>query len=327
MLAATAGAILTSLSVTPFDVIKVRMQSQLRGGAMTRQAQLLQQCSHIPIHTGLADVWCRKCDVVIPPNPLRGPVDAATRMVRHEGLGSLWRGLGPTLFMSVPATIVYFNLYDKLKDELDLRGKQGAPLIAGVSARAFTTTLVSPIELIRTKAQAQKGKASVWELTRGEISQKTGILRLWRGASPTLWRDVPFSAVYWMGYETFKKALADKRERSSSSFWKNLGVGWSSFVCGASSGAIAATVTHPFDLVKTRRQIEMYAMEEMTAPPAARKAALTPCPCPSNVAPVCPTGPDSASATNNPTARPMHSSTAHDLTGTRGELSSSSAAA
>ena len=36
---------------------------------------------------------------------------------------------------------------------------------------------------------------------------KSGPLALWKGLGPTLWRDVPFSAVYWAGYENTKAAL------------------------------------------------------------------------------------------------------------------------
>lgn len=34
-----------------------------------------------------------------------------------------------------------------------------------------------------------------------------GSRALWRGLPPTLWRDVPFSAIYWMGYEQCKNAI------------------------------------------------------------------------------------------------------------------------
>ena len=37
-----------------------------------------------------------------------------------------------------------------------------------------------------------------------------------------------------------------------------IGLFYASFVAGALSGGLAALSTHPFDLVKTRRQIEMY---------------------------------------------------------------------
>lgn len=35
--------------------------------------------------------------------------------------------------------------------------------------------------------------------------KQNGLGSLWRGISPTLWRDVPFSAVYWFLYEETRK--------------------------------------------------------------------------------------------------------------------------
>lgn len=37
--------------------------------------------------------------------------------------------------------------------------------------------------------------------------KSNGLQALWRGLPPTLWRDVPFSAIYWMGYEQTKRQL------------------------------------------------------------------------------------------------------------------------
>ncbi|KAF5303732.1 hypothetical protein FQA39_LY19020 [Lamprigera yunnana] len=79
------------------------------------------------------------------------------------------------------------------------------PLVSGATARIFSVTVVSPLELIRTKMQSKK-------LTYLEIGdalklvvKKDGIRGLWRGVFPTLLRDVPFSAIYWSQYETLKK--------------------------------------------------------------------------------------------------------------------------
>ena len=75
-------------------------------------------------------------------------------------------------------------------------------------------------------------------LVRGELAKSAGWRSLWRGVSPTLWRDVPFSAIYWTCYELEKKAIL-ARNAASGVNWH---VGFTSFVCGASSGVIAAVL-------------------------------------------------------------------------------------
>jgi len=76
-------------------------------------------------------------------------------------------------------------------------------------------------------------------------------------------RDVPFSGIYWAGYEYFKKQSTllvklytlpiDNTPNSHIlSTWKEFQI---AFLSGTMSGMIAAALTTPFDVVKTRRQV------------------------------------------------------------------------
>lgn len=84
-----------------------------------------------------------------------------------------------------------------------------------------------------------------------KMVQREGPQALWRGLLPTMLRDVPFSAVYWMGYEEMKSRL----QIYPLSHFQN------AFLSGASSGMFAAIITTPFDVVKTQRQVSSYAEE------------------------------------------------------------------
>merc|ERR1719265_2708842 len=90
------------------------------------------------------------------------------------------------------------------------------PLVAGALARCVSASLVSPLELIRTQIQARvvipgSPPPSVAEALKG-IFRQEGVTGLWRGLSATLARDVPFSAVYWGGYESMKRAFTPEEE-------------------------------------------------------------------------------------------------------------------
>ena len=67
---------------------------------------------------------------------------------------------------------------------------------------------------------------------------------MYRGLLPTLCRDVPFSAIYWALYEHLKN-------NQNLSLFGNA----SPIVGGAICGSIAAAITTPFDVAKTRLQV------------------------------------------------------------------------
>ncbi|KAK4192801.1 putative solute carrier [Podospora australis] len=219
-------------------------------------------------------------------------LDGLRKIARNEGITTLWRGLSPTLVMAIPANIIYLTGYDWLRlnpispiQRMNMRDET-APLVAGIVARTLAAAVVSPIELFRTRLQAAQGGTSSEHLAdtiRGvkEMVGANGYRSLWRGLTLTLWRDVPFSGMYWWGYETIRGKLTDARERGrgrsldldldhsqnqrggskgrarrrSQSRENHADVFTDSFVAGAASGAFASVATMPFDVGKTRTQV------------------------------------------------------------------------
>ena len=207
--------------------------------------------------------------------------DGLRKIARNEGVATLWRGLSPTLVMAVPANIIYFTGYDWLrynpKSPLSRLSDASAPLTAGSGARILAATAVGPIELIKTRMQSASGTGTTNHLVEAfkgirEMVGKQGYTSLWRGLTLTLWRDVPFSGLYWLGYELIRSRLTDIREnrhghkldigdslsearRRSQSHENHAETFIDSFAAGALSGTFASIVTTPFDVGKSRTQV------------------------------------------------------------------------
>lgn len=193
-------------------------------------------------------------------------LDGLRKIARNEGILTLWRGLSPTLMMAVPGNVIYFAGYDWLRTSKmsPIEGRVSdayAPLAAGSIARVLAAIVVSPIEMLRTRMQAhQSREKNVMRATMVELRDMVGTqgyTSLWRGLTLTFWRDVPFSALYWWGYEFGRQRLHEQRRRRGSMAGKELGTKellTDSFIAGATSGLIAALVTTPFDVGKTRQQ-------------------------------------------------------------------------
>ncbi|XP_013865753.1 mitochondrial glutathione transporter SLC25A39 [Austrofundulus limnaeus] len=273
MLASGTGALLTSLFVTPLDVVKIRLQAQQtpfsqalarelsprRGVSRSSRWKCFLYCNGLMDHIYVCRNGSSCTSWYKTPTHFSGTLDAFVKITRHEGLRSLWSGLPPTLIMAVPSTVIYFTCYDQLRDFLWFGlGLQGShiPLIAGGLARLGAVTVISPLELVRTKMQSRKLSYSELRVCIRSAVAQGGLLSLWRGWGPTVFRDVPFSALYWFNYELVKSKLCERYQTPQANFSI-------SFTAGAVSGAVAAVLTLPFDVAKTRRQIQLGEMDNL----------------------------------------------------------------
>lgn len=288
--------------VTPLDVVRVRLQSQSTTkthNPTPYTSHTLQNLKNPPPNLGVT-ACCREVFwigqnaeiCVIGPGSALGSsppmecaveetqrrtftstLDGLRKIARNEGLSTLWRGLSPTLMMGIPANIIYFAGYDWLRSNDRSLVKQlcsdvYTPFVAGSVARVAAASAINPIEMFRTRLQATAGSgAGHFKTTFQDLYQMTqakGYSSLWRGLTLTMWRDVPFSGLYWWGYEKVRDFLIESRMKAHGNLLPSTQrqsqeldepTFLDSFIGGATSGSVAALVTTPFDVGKTRQQV------------------------------------------------------------------------
>ncbi|XP_073952272.1 solute carrier family 25 protein Shawn-like isoform X2 [Choristoneura fumiferana] len=251
MASACTGALITSLFMTPLDVVKIRLQAQ--------QKALLSNKCYLYCN-GLMEHICPCGETGLVPRRVhfQGTMDAFYKITKLEGVSALWSGLSPTLVLALPCTVIYFVTYEQLRfrtktfyNKMTATTDQPMwiPLISGASARTIAVTIVSPLELIRTKMQSKKLTYSEINTALKQVIKYEGYGGLFRGLGSTLLRDVPFSATYWTTFETAKKHITYPETEKNTFFFN--------FFCGSLAGSIAAFITLPFDVIKTHQQIEL----------------------------------------------------------------------
>ncbi|XP_015583016.2 mitochondrial carrier protein MTM1 isoform X3 [Ricinus communis] len=273
-LSAAGAAVVSAIIVNPLDVAKTRLQAQaagfpnqgLCGTACLGTDMILSDLKHgVRGSEPLCASGCTK---------YKGTMDVFYKVTRQEGFGRLWRGTNASLALAVPTVGIYLPCYDifrNLMEDLTTHHAPGltpyVPLVAGSLSRSLACVTCYPVELARTRMQAfketQNGAkpAGVWKtlvemtnLVRGTNNlQKLQSYRvLWTGLGAQLARDVPFSAICWSTLEFIRRrilTLVDDEARATSVLGAN-------FSAGFVAGSLAAALTCPLDVARTRRQIE-----------------------------------------------------------------------
>lgn len=174
-------------------------------------------------------------------------LDVTKEILGRKSLPGLWQGLYPSLVRTVPGVGIYFSCMHTMKTTLF----HGAPssnqsLFIGASSRAIAGCLMIPATVIKIRCESGKyGYKSIFGAVHS-ITVNEGLRGLSSGLLPTLVRDVPFSGIYLMLYETLKVEV-DRARGGSSQVDK--------FACSLVAGALASIVTQPADVIKTRMQL------------------------------------------------------------------------
>ncbi|CAO1405176.1 unnamed protein product [Diamesa serratosioi] len=169
---------------------------------------------------------------------------------RSGGFTGIYRGIGPAAAGSSPTAALFFVTYESMKRVLgNHTTKEQAPLVhmAAASCGEIVACLIRvPVEIAKQRRQTMLVKNDVSSLQLLYNAFKTEGLRkgVYRGFGTTIMREVPFSFIQFP-------------------LWEYLKLNWTSFtglpltpisvsICGAISGGIAAGLTTPLDVIKTR---------------------------------------------------------------------------
>ncbi|KAI1122595.1 amino acid transporter arg-13 [Nemania abortiva] len=224
----------------PFDTVKVRLQSQP---------------DHLPLR-------------------YTGPLDCFRQSIKADGLLGLYRGISAPLFGAAAETSSLF-LFERLGREAVYASgycsrDRVLPLSAlwftGAFAGAFTSVVLTPIELVKCKVQVPAsvdGMApkvpSVMSVIR-DVYKYEGVRGFWHGQMGTFLRESGGCAAWFGSKETTTKMFYLLNERSATSQLEKDALAtealplWQQAVAGASAGMSYNFLFFPADTVKSRMQ-------------------------------------------------------------------------
>ncbi|KAI1332957.1 amino acid transporter arg-13 [Xylariaceae sp. FL0255] len=224
----------------PFDTVKVRLQSQP---------------DHLPLR-------------------YTGPLDCARQSIKADGVLGLYRGISAPLFGAAAETSSLFFFERMGREAVYSAGysprDRPLPLSAlwftGAFSGAFTSVILTPIELVKCKVQVPASldgvppKApSIMSVIR-DVYKHEGIRGFWHGQMGMFLREAGGCAAWFGSKETTTKMFHLLNARSTRSQPEKDVLAtevlplWQQAVAGASAGVSYNFLFFPADTVKSRMQ-------------------------------------------------------------------------
>lgn len=230
-------------------------------------AGMAEHVSIFPLDTLKTHIQCEKCGSS---NPLK-TWNCAQDMVRKEGIFRLWRGVSAMFMGCIPAHAAYFSVYESMKSYMSggkiLFAKNDStffqqqtelnPLrsaICGASAAFAHDIFMTPFDTIKQRVQLGYYR-NIFHCAR-VVFMKEGIRAFYLSLPTTMAMNLPYGMIMVSINDSVREVL--NPGNNSIVGMKN------SMIAGSIAGAIAAAVTNPLDVVKTKLQTQ--SLEPVASP-------------------------------------------------------------
>uniref|UniRef100_A0AAQ4QLM9 Mitochondrial S-adenosylmethionine carrier protein n=1 Tax=Gasterosteus aculeatus aculeatus TaxID=481459 RepID=A0AAQ4QLM9_GASAC len=165
------------------------------------------------------------------------------------GFRGIYAGVPSAAVGSFPNAAAFFVTYEYTKSLLGAGGPlaavHAAPvahMLAASLGEIVACLIRVPTEVIKQRTQASPSSTTYHTLLA--TLREEGVRGLYRGYGSTVLREIPFSLVQFPLWEYLKTLWSRRQGHTLYS--------WQAAVCGAFAGAVAAVVTTPLDVAKTR---------------------------------------------------------------------------
>jgi hypothetical protein len=189
-----------------------------------------------------------KTRMQMPNHGYSGSVDAATTMVKNEGIGVLFKGIGPALARQATYGSMRYGFYNPIKGYLGIPAdmpKSEIPILlkatAAIAAGAIASFLANPLDLAKVRMQVSQKSVGLGG-TIMLIVKEEGFWALWNGVGPTCARAA---------FLTAGELVTNDEARTML-----VGFGVSGimlvFASAMCSGFVGVGLSNPFDVAKSR---------------------------------------------------------------------------
>jgi solute carrier family 25 oxoglutarate transporter 11 len=185
------------------------------------------------------------------------PISIASSIIKNEGVGMLYRGLSAALLRQLTYGTTRLGVFQTLQAKLNKPDSTPSDLwqnkvISSLCAGGFGALVGTPADAALVRMQADTTLPV--EKRRGYKNGLDAMIRMAReegpkgffsGAAPTVYRGLSINVGMLTSYDSYQNALDPFMAKGTQA---------NRFAAGALSGWTAATVSLPFDFIKTRLQ-------------------------------------------------------------------------
>ncbi|XP_046840780.1 S-adenosylmethionine mitochondrial carrier protein-like [Xenia sp. Carnegie-2017] len=185
--------------------------------------------------------------VLFPLDTIKTRFQSSQGFWKAGGFHKLYSGLGSLAVGSTPSAATFFCTYELVKrmvhaDPHATSFNVVVNMVAAGIGELTSNGVRVPFEMVKQRAQANKLLSSV-EAFKFTL-QEEGFKGFYRGYWSTVFREVPFSFIQYPLWEYLKIKWSKQQKEPIQA--------WQSAVCGSLSGGVAAALTTPLDVTKTR---------------------------------------------------------------------------